>query len=281
MAKRSSKYNIPGQMPLVAQVVPADQVPVKSNVKAPKPIVIPIEYNSALERKHFCQSLMDIVPADQKSDEQVKGAIDGIYTSYYGVVTSTKTLAVAIHDFCELTRCTYDRVGTVMAKISRGLQKQLNAGYIGQLYHAGHALAVSEVADRLTDISKLALLGKLTSDEINACLTETHGQAMLGDKFISLLTRDQFKTALADLYPSRFNESKPKSWSATTFRGQVADAIVNNKSDAELSRHLGTVLSILDIKIKAADQAKADAKAQAKALRDQAKGVTQPQAMSG
>jgi len=255
---KSKRYE--GQLPLM------NTVDNKSIVEEAE--VIPMEFNSKVELGHFEQAMLDVVPEERRGDPQVKQSIDSIYTAYYNVVNATKALAIAVFHFCELTGCEYSAVGTAWSK---GIQRQLSKGYISKLYHAGKALSVSPVAKRITDIDKLATVGRLDVNEIKSSLSETGGQAMLGGKYVSLMSRDQFRETLSEMHPSRFDAPKPKTFNARTARETIQGWIDLNSTDTELVNSFKNDLRILDARIKAIDDAKL-AERQAKKLeRAQAK----------
>ncbi len=226
-------------------------------------VEVPMDFNSPIEQRFFEQALLQVVPEDKRGDPKVKQSIGAIYSSYYGVVNATKALAIAVYEFCNLTGCEYGVVGTALSK---GIQKQLSKSYISKLYHAGRALAMTPIARKITDIDKLANVGKLDVSEIQSSLTEKSGQLMLGTKYMTLMSRDDVRGELATLHPHRFETPKPKQWDIKAFRANVENVISLNTSN-NLSTLLKPVLNELDIMIKTIEASKLEQKEAAKLAR--------------
>jgi hypothetical protein len=142
-----------GQMPLVAQVNQAGHIPAvvvaAPATKAPAIQEDPIEFNSPKELNHFSQAMQSVVPDDLKASPEIGASITNLFNAYYRVVDSTKSLALAVYEFCELTKVPY---ADVSAAIAKGIQKQLSKGYVSKLFYAGRGLKYNPVLNRLTDI---------------------------------------------------------------------------------------------------------------------------------
>jgi hypothetical protein len=229
---------------------------------------VPMEFNSKVELSYFEQSMLTVVPEDKRSNPKVMQSIDSIYTAYYDVVNATRILASAVYQFCELTGCEYSEVSSALSK---GLQKQLDKSWISKLYHAGKVMSLNPVSKRITDIEKLALVGRLDDNSIKTALTEEGGQAKLGTKFVSLLKREEFKNELAEISPDKFPAPKPSVWNIKAFRESVEAAIKANPTNTALTDPLKTVLAVLDGQIKQLDEAKIKAAEIKKAERKQSK----------
>lgn len=238
-----------GQLPLIGQVESKEtQVESKetNNVRE-----IPLTFGSPIQALYLEQALMNIVPADKKSDEVIS-VVHGIQSALVAVTNSTRDLAVGVYAFCTLTGCTYAEVDKAFHK---GTQKQLSKGYISKLYHAGHALSVNPVAYKILDIGKLSELGRLSDDLIKSSLVEQEGQAMINGQFATLLDRNKFIDELRAVSPDTF-KAKESTWNAKSLISAVQNAIKSNPKDQELIDASKAYLVVLEARAKAQDEAK-------------------------
>lgn len=246
MSKKQNSHVDQLKMPLMTSLQGGASVPVD------QPEVVPMEHNSPVELTYFEQAMLGVVKDDLKADPRVKQSIDSIYSAYYGVVNATRVLAIAVYDFCNLTGCEYSEVSSALSK---GLQKQLDKSWISKLYHAGKVMSLNPVSKRITDIAKLALIGRLDNDQIKTAIVEVGGQAMIGDKHISLMKRDEFANSLAAIAPDKFQEPKAKSFNAKGARDTIESWISQVPTDTELTSQFKAILATLDLRIKAAESA--------------------------
>jgi hypothetical protein len=227
-----------------------------------------MEFNSVVEHNYFRNALMNVIPEDKRGDKRVDASIKSLYDAYYGTVHATRKLAIEVYTFCELTGLTFEAVGSAMSK---GIQKQLSRSYISKLYKAGKVQKTNPVAQKITDIEKLAILADLSSDELNRSLTDQGGIAHLGDKPVSLIKRSDFKNQVAELHPSSTQPVKKPVWNPAVLRKTLENAMSETGAYPELNNVLGQACALLDGIIKDRDErikaAKATQKEEIDAIR--------------
>lgn len=209
------------------------------------PEVKPIRLQTEKEQNFFSQALLKVVPKDKQDSPEVALVIGSLYKNYYSQRDSARALALAVFQFCELTRATYI---TVANAIFEGTQKQISKSYISKLYHAGKVLTTVPIAYQISDIEKLAFMGRLSPEEILATLKDDDGHAMIGIKFVGIMTREDFSDILVKMYPKVYGEPKFKTWEIKAFEKQCVAAMKANSLDTELNAALSIVMQLLIVR---------------------------------
>lgn len=215
--------------------------------------------NSVAEFNFFRASLMGSIPEGSRSIKGVDTSIKTIYDNCHGCVRARHELAKSIYQFVELTGAKF---GEVSAAIAKGMQNEseFDKSFISKLYHAGNALTHSEVASRIVDIGKLAELGKLKPDELSNSLKLVDGKAMLGDQYVSLIKRDDFKNAIATATGAVEPVARKAQFSLTQLRDALDKGVKGTTEDVELNNILIQAMGMVDFRIAKAKADKLQAK---------------------
>lgn len=218
------------------------QVENKSNKVEPKEVFAP---NSQSEYTLFHGAMNSIVPDGLRGDKRIESSIKIMYDNYYAVVSATHTLAKAVYQFRSLTGLDLDVISNALSK---GIQSQLSRSYVSKLCRAGDVLSNNKLAERISDIEKLAELGRYTSKEVSKILTEKNKVTMIDGTPAMLLNRSEFK-AKVDAALGTGTIQNAAAWNMRGFVRPLEAAIKGTEKDVELNTVLKTALELINKRI--------------------------------
>jgi hypothetical protein len=193
--------------------------------------------------------MIKVLPEHLKGDLRAASLIQGMYDGYQTMVTSNHALAKAVHDFHVLTKLELDVISDAFSK---GIQGQLSRSYVSKLCRAGFALSVTPLAYEISDIEKIAELGRNTAEVINEMLNSDKGIVKLNGSPVVFLNRAEFKASIE----GHVGGGTPKAQKPMSFQAVKTslENMIKRTEDMELRTALDQALIVANKRIDAQKQ---------------------------